>query len=104
MPDGSSNVNWAVPASLFPGGRTRSVTVKLIPPGSKYLERWNQLDLQLKRVFSTGRVQFEPGIDIYNVFNGNVVLVENQNYGAQLGQPQRVLQGRLLRVTAQINF
>jgi hypothetical protein len=104
VPDGSSNVNWSVPANLFPGGRTRSVTVKLIPPGSKYLERWNQLDLQLKRVFSTGRVQFEPGIDIYNVFNGNVVLVENQNYGAQLGQPQRVLQGRLLRVTAQINF
>ena len=31
-------VNWAVPASVFPGGqRTQSVTVNLIEPGSKYL-------------------------------------------------------------------
>ena len=49
-------------------------------------------------------MQFEPGIDVYNVFNSNVVLVQNQNYGATLGEPQRILQGRLLRVTAQINF
>lgn len=104
VPDGSLNVNWTVPASLFPGGRTRSVTVKLIPPGSEYLERWNQLDLQLKRAFSTGRVRFEPGLDIYNVFNSNVVLVQNQSYGPTLGEPQRILQGRLLRFTAQVSF
>ena len=28
--------NWAVPANVFPGGRTQSVTVNLIPPGSEY--------------------------------------------------------------------
>ena len=104
VPDGSLTVNWAVPANLFPGGRTRPVTVRLIPPGSQYLKRWNQLDLQLKRVFRSGKWQFEPGVDVYNVFNSNVVLVQNQNFGSALGEPQRILQGRLLRLTAQIIF
>jgi hypothetical protein len=27
-------VNWAVPANLFPGGRTQSVTVNLVPPAA----------------------------------------------------------------------
>jgi hypothetical protein len=104
VPDGSLTVNWAVPANLFPGGRTQPVTVRLIPPGSQYLNRWNQLDVQIKRVFNLRNVRFEPGVDIYNVFNSNVVLVQNQSFGSALGQPQRVLQGRLLRLTGQIIF
>ncbi|PYR00006.1 MAG: hypothetical protein DMF97_10390 [Acidobacteria bacterium] len=43
-------VNWAVPANLFPGGRTQSVTVNLLPPGREYLDRWNQLDLSFRKV------------------------------------------------------
>jgi hypothetical protein len=45
------------------------------------LERWNQLDLNLRRVFRVGRVSFEPGVDVYNVFNTNPVLTENQQFG-----------------------
>jgi len=102
--DGSLAVNWNVPANLFPGGRTQAVTTRLIPPGSQYLTRWNQLDVQIKRVFRVGTLQIEPGVDVYNVFNSNVVLTQNQNFGSALGQPQQVLQGRLLRLNAQINF
>jgi hypothetical protein len=102
--DPSLAVNWAVPANLFPGGRTQAVTVRLIPPGSEYLKRWNQLDLEVRRAFRAGKLQIEPGLDVYNVFNSNVVLLQNQNFGSSLGQPQRVLQGRLARLTAQITF
>jgi len=113
--DGSLNAIWAVPANLFPGGRTQPVSggvvngaqlsgIRLVPPGSQYLKRWNQLDVQVKRVFSVGTIRFEPGIDVYNLLNSNVVLVQNQNFGSALGQPQRVLQGRLLRITGQIIF
>ena len=97
-------VNWAVPANLFPGGRTQSVTVNLVPPGSKYLDRWNELDLSLRRVFRFGRVRLDGALDIFNALNSNVVLSENQNFGSTLGQPQAVLQGRLLRVSTQIKF
>ncbi len=97
-------VSWAVPANLFPGGRTQAVTVALIPPGSKYLKRWNQLDLSLRKIFTVGNLRLEGSLDIYNALNSNVVLVENQNFGSSLGQPQQILQGRLLRVTGQLKF
>jgi hypothetical protein len=102
--DQSLPTTWAVPANLFPGGRTQSVVVRLDVPGSQWLERWNQVDVNIRRVFRVGRVQFEPGVDVYNVFNSNPVLTENQNFGSALGQPQRVLQGRLMRLTTKIDF
>lgn len=98
-------VNWAVPANVFPGGqRTQAVTVALIPPGAKYLARWNQLDVSVRRVFKLKRMRFDGAIEIFNVLNGNVVLSENQNFGATLGQPQSILQPRLLRVSTQTRF
>jgi hypothetical protein len=97
-------VNWTVPANLFPGGRTQSVIVNLVPPGSEYLDRWTQVDLAVRKVFTVGRYRLDGALDIYNVFNGNVVLQENQNFGSSLHQPQQVLQGRLLRVSTQLKF
>ena len=97
-------VNWAVPTNLFPGGRTQAVTVNLVPPGSKYLNRWNQLDLSVRRTFAFGKVKVDGALDIFNALNSNVVLTENQNFGSTLGQPQAILQGRLLRVSSQIKF
>jgi Carboxypeptidase regulatory-like domain len=97
-------VNWAVPTNLFPGGRTQAVTVNLEPPGNKYLHRWNQLDLSVRRLFTFGKVRLDGALEIFNALNSNVVLSENQNFGSALGQPQAVLQGRLLRVSSQIKF
>jgi len=97
-------VNWAVPANLFPGGRTQSVTVNLVEPGIKYLERWNQLDLSFHKIFRVGQTRIDGALDMYNALNSNVILQENQNYGPTLGQPLAVLQGRLLRLSAQIKF
>jgi hypothetical protein len=102
--DGSLATNWAVPANLFPGGRTQAVTVRLDKPGSQWLDRLNQLDIEFKRPFRVGKYQFEPTVDVYNVFNSNVVLQQNQNFGTSLGTPQRILQGRLLRIAAQTKF
>ncbi|HEV3216149.1 MAG TPA: TonB-dependent receptor [Vicinamibacterales bacterium] len=97
-------VNWNVPANLFPGGRTQSVTLNLAAPGSKYLHRWNQLDMSFRKVFRVGQYQIDGALDMFNALNSNVVLQENQNYGSSLGQPQAVLQGRLLRISSQFKF
>jgi hypothetical protein len=102
--DGSLTVNWAVPPAVFPGGRTQPVTVRLNRPGQNYLERWNQLDLQLKKIFRLGPSQVEPGIDLYNVFNSNAIMTTNQNYGPSLGNVMRIIQGRLVRITLQVKF
>ena len=97
-------VNWAVPANLFPGGRTQAVTVNLIPPGAQYLDRWNQLDLTFRKTFAIGRYRFDGALDMFNALNSNVVLSQNQNFGSTLGQPQAVLQGRLFRLSTQLKF
>ena len=97
-------VNWAVPANLFPGGRTQAVTVNLVPPGSQYLDRWTQLDLSFRKVFTIGRYRLDGALDMFNALNSNVVLSQNQNFGSTLGQPQAVLQGRLLRLSTQLKF
>jgi hypothetical protein len=98
------SVNWSVPANLFPGGRTQSVTANLVPPGSKYLNRWNQLDLTFRKIFRLGHTRIDGALDMFNALNSNVVLSENQNFGSSLGQPLAVLQGRLLRLSSQIKF
>lgn len=55
------SVSWTVPANLFPGGRTQAETVPLIQPRTKFLNRWNQLDLNLKKLFRLDRVQLSAG-------------------------------------------
>jgi hypothetical protein len=98
-------VNWAVPASVFPNGqRTQSVTVNLIEPGTAYLKRWNQLDINVKRNFELRKVRYDIGVDLFNVLNENVVLSQNQNFGAILGRPQEILQPIMARVSANLKF
>ena len=101
---GPLNVLWAVPPALFPGGRNEAVSVPLIPPGSRYLKRWNQLDLNFKRVFHVRRLEFQPAIEIYNVLNSSVVLNENQNFGPTLGTPSLTPFGRFFKLGGLIKF
>ena len=86
-------MKWSVPSNLFPGGRTQSVTVNLIPPGSRYLDRWNQFDLSFRKVFKVGKFKLDGALDVFNALNSNVVLQQNQNFGSSLGQVQQILQG-----------
>ena len=95
---------WVVPAALFPGGRTQSVTVPLNAPGTKYLPRWNQLDISVKRVIHTRRVDIQPVISVFNVLNSSVVLNEIQTFGSALEQPLNTLQGRFMKLEALIKF
>jgi len=97
-------VMWSVPPALFPGGRTQSVTIDLVAPGEKYLDRWNQLDLSLRKIFHVKKTRFDASIDIFNVTNSNVVLTEITSYGPTLGNPTQILQPRLLRLSANMKF
>ena len=126
-----------MPASVFPSNqRTRVVSggpillaggnqlyangslaaapgVALIAPNTKYQERWNQLDLSVRKTFQFGRKRIQPQLAIFNTLNGNVVLAENEQYGTALpnvttadgrGQPRNVLQGRMMRLAVLFEF
>jgi len=96
---------WSVPRSMFPGGqRTTSVRVNLAKPGTKYDDRYTQLDMGVKRVFTFGGLQVHTDFTMFNSLNTSAVLNENTSYGSKLGTPTQVAQGRLFRVAAQLKW
>lgn len=101
---GPLSVTWPVPQNLFPGGRTQAVTVNLIPPGTKFLDRWNQIDLSLRKRFTVRNVRLDASLDIFNALNSNVVLSEVTSFGPNLGNPTSILQPRLLRLSFNMKF
>jgi hypothetical protein len=98
------NANWTVTPANTPGLTQSSLTIPVIPPGSKYLERWNQLDLRLTRKFTFKRYELQGQLDLFNVLNSHVVIAQNQTVGSRFDQPTQVLQGRLLTFGAQLHF
>jgi hypothetical protein len=76
----------------------------LIPPGTKFLDRQNQLDIRLKRVFKVGRTSLEAQFDAYNSLNTGVVLTKVQTLGVALDRPGSILQGRLIRIGMQARW
>jgi hypothetical protein len=99
------NGTWNVPASVFPNGqRTQTTNVQLVQPGTKYLDRWNQVDISVKKNFRSGKVTYSTQMDLYNLLNSSVVITRTQAFGAAYLFPTAILQGRLMRVATQIKW
>jgi hypothetical protein len=117
FPGLARSVTWAVPANRFPGGqRTQAVTVGtspagqlttaggLIPPGTKFGDRWNQLDVGVKKNFRVGRWSMEGSAMVFNVLNLSPILTYNNAFGSSLDRPLSNLQPRLLRLSFRASF
>jgi hypothetical protein len=102
--DPSLNVNYVVTRAQVPNLTLSSVTVPLLAPGTKYLDRWNQVDLRFAKKFKVRKVNLQGQFDIFNLLNANTVLTTNETYGSALDRPTSILQGRLFAVGAQMNF
>jgi carboxypeptidase family protein len=102
--DPSLNVNYVVDRTIIPSLTVTSVTVPLLKPGTKYLDRWNQIDVRLARRFGIGRTTVQAQVDVFNLLNSNSLLSTVETYGSTLDRPTAILQGRLLAVGGQLNF
>jgi len=107
--DPSLRINWSVDRPTFKTltGATltqSTVIIPLDPPGTKVLDRQNQLDVRFKRTFKVGGVALEAQADAYNAFNTGVVLTRVQTLGVALDRPATILQGRLFRLGMQVKF
>jgi hypothetical protein len=97
-------ITWTPAASAFPGGRTQSQTIILSEPGSIYQPRYNQVDINVKKNFRRGTKVFTGQLDLFNVTNSASILETNDVIGSSLGGVQRILKGRMPRLSFQFRF
>jgi hypothetical protein len=88
-----------------------NVTVNLIPRGTLYGARINNIDLRIAKIlrFRGTRTQF--GADVYNLLNTDVVTLYNNGYSAPTATrgsiwltPTAILPARYVRLNLQIDF
>jgi carboxypeptidase family protein/TonB-dependent receptor-like protein len=92
-------------ALVIPSMTESQLIVRLTPPGTRYLDRWNQFDLSVRRRFSLGGARkMTIGVTAYNVLNNAALLEENVNFGTGLGTPTDVMVPRIVRVESHITF
>jgi hypothetical protein len=97
-------ITWQPAASLFPGGRTNTETILLTKPGSLFLPRYTQLDVNFRKIFRRGTKRYSVQLDLFNALNGNAIWTINNSIGSSLGQPQSILPGRIPRLAFQMQF
>jgi hypothetical protein len=103
---------WAAPAAAVtaglgraPSGNVRSVTVPLVPPGTLYGERLNQVDLRVAKEFDFQQgVRVQGYVDVYNLFNGNTTLAQNNTFGPLWQNPTAFLGARQGKFGVLIRF
>ena len=87
-------------------GGAANVTVNLVPPGTLYGDRINQLDFRVSKILKFGRTRTQIGLDVYNAMNTDVPWTYNQTFvpgGAWLA-PTSVMTARFVKVGVQVDF
>ena len=95
-------------------GATPSIAVQLIEPGTLYDDRMYQADLRGTKQFGRGNTRVRVMIDLYNAFNTNPVLTRSVPFttvdtyapppSGAWGRPVGILEGRLFKIGAQLDF
>jgi hypothetical protein len=85
----------------FQGGARQ---VNIVMPGSEYVERANQLDLRLSKILRLARYRTSLNFDLANALNANDVLGANATYGASWLAPLTIMNARLIKLSAQVDF
>ena len=84
---------------------TNTATVPLILPQTLFEDRYTRLDLRVgKRVRLSERVRLQANLNLYNIFNGSAIQVENLNYGPLWLQPSLIEDGRMVQFSAMLTF
>jgi len=78
--------------------------IPLVTPLSVFGPRINQFDLRGSKIFRFGTRRLQANVDAYNLFNSNTPVTLFGTYNARWGQPTQVLDGRLVKFSAQIDF
>jgi hypothetical protein len=81
-----------------------SVTVNMIPRGTAYSDRINQLDLRFGKTIRFNRTRTNVSLDLVNALNSDAVLVLTPLLNATWPTPDTVLKARLARLSVQFDW
>ena len=105
----TGNVRWNVPKNdtYYPEGvpRTQTITIPLMAPGSAFLDRLNQVDISIRKVFDIPNgMRVDVQADIYNIINSGPIIEGTNYFGGSLGNVTRTVQGRFLQLATNIHW
>jgi hypothetical protein len=104
VPGLARNITYVVTRTQVPTLTLSSVTVPLSAPGEQYLSRLNQLDLKFGKTFTFRGRTVQPQLGIFNATNAATVLAQNNSFGPTLDRVQSILDGRVVRLSVQVDF
>ena len=80
----------------------------VLEPGIEYGERVNQVDVRIGKLFRAGATRTLVSLDIYNLFNVDTILSQNNTYtpGAAIPwqQASSILTARFIKIGAQFDW
>ena len=97
-------------ARVIPGLTSSSALIPLIAPGTEFTPRTNQVDFGASKTMRFGQISVTPKFDIFNAFNSDdYTAVVTSSNGMPFGsstylQPSVILQGRLIRIGADVKW
>ena len=85
-------------------GNAANVTLQLLEPYSKYLDRRNELDMRFGKVLRMhGGARAVVSLDLYNAINSNAIVGVNQAFASYL-VPTEILNPRVAKVSVNFDF
>jgi hypothetical protein len=86
-------------------GANGTVSVELITPNALFLDgRISMLNFNVAKILRVGKARVEPTVDVYNALNANPVQVQVVRYGPAWRNVTGVLQARMVKVGARVDF
>jgi hypothetical protein len=91
---------------VIPNMQTAEIRVLMAPPGTEYTPRVNQIDFSASKSFRFGRLTVLPKMDLFNAFNSDdyTAVSSMQFGGASYLRPSVILQGRIVRIGADLRW
>ncbi len=108
-----ANANYGVTAGIIPGVLPGPFVpfqaIQIVEPGSLFVERTNQIDFRVSKLFRFNGTRTSINFDFYNVTNSNSVLSENNAYSTSTAipgwrSPTTILLPRLFKISGQFDF
>ncbi|MBI3491287.1 MAG: hypothetical protein HY047_05830 [Acidobacteria bacterium] len=114
-PGNSASQGCVVGALVAPTGlNSGSLSVPLIAPGTEQMPRVNQVDFSIAKRITIGHLKVDPKLDVFNAFNSSdyftvrtSTFTPTATAGTSGGTylfPGSIIQGRLLRLAAVVNW